>query len=108
VRPGDLVARLGGDEFGVILARVVSPDEATVVLQRLLAALGQPVEIAGLPRTPEASIGFTLCPADGADPDELMQHADVAMYLAKVGHTEVVRYDHPLEPPPPRPDHTRR
>jgi diguanylate cyclase (GGDEF)-like protein len=93
VRPGDTVARLGGDEFGVVLARVVSEDEAVAVLERLLAALGEPLEIAGLPLTPEASIGFALCPDDGADPEALMQHADVAMYLAKVGHTGVVRYD---------------
>jgi diguanylate cyclase len=93
VRPGDTVARLGGDEFGVILNRVVSEDEATVALHRLRAALGQPLDIAGLPLTPEASIGFALSPDDGADPEELMQHADVAMYLAKVGHIGVVRYD---------------
>ena len=87
------MARLGGDEFGVILNRVVSEDEATVALHRLLAALGQPLDIAGLPLTPEASIGFALIPDDGADAETLMQHADVAMYLAKVGHIGVVRYD---------------
>ena len=58
-----------------------------------LAALGQPLDIAGLPLTPEASIGFALIPDDGADAEALLQHADVAMYLAKVGHIGVVRYD---------------
>jgi diguanylate cyclase (GGDEF)-like protein len=97
VRKGDTVARLGGDEFGIILCRVVSEDDATHELLRLLGVMGQPLEIAGLPLTPEASIGFALSPDDGSDPDVLMQHADVAMYLAKVGHTEVVRYDPALD-----------
>ena len=92
-RPGDIVARLGGDEFGVIVNHVVSEDEAMAELHRLLGVLGQPLEVAGLPLTPEASIGFALIPDDGADADALLQHADVAMYLAKVGHTVVVRYD---------------
>ena len=94
LRPGDTVARLGGDEFGVVLTRVVSESEATVRLsQRLLAVVEQPLELAGLPITPEASVGFALCPDDGADLEKLLQHADVALHLAKVGHTGVVRYE---------------
>jgi diguanylate cyclase len=92
-RSGDTVARLGGDEFGVIMQNIVSEDEALAELRRLLEVLSQPIEIAGLPLTPEASVGLALCPDDGADADALLQHADVAMYLAKVGHSVVVRYD---------------
>jgi diguanylate cyclase len=92
VRPGDTVARLGGDEFGVVLTRVVSENEAVTALERLLRAVEEPLELAGLPITPEASVGFAVCPDDGAEPDRLLQHADVALHLAKVGHTRIVRY----------------
>ena len=92
LRPGDAVARLGGDEFGVVLTRVVSESEARTALERLLAVVQQPLELAGLPITPEASVGFALFPDDGPDFEKLLQHADVALHLAKVGHTGVVRY----------------
>jgi diguanylate cyclase (GGDEF)-like protein len=92
VRPGDTVARLGGDEFGVVLARVVSESEATAALERLLRVMEQPLELAGLPITPEASIGFALFPDDGEDPEKLLQHADVALDLAKIGENLNVRY----------------
>jgi diguanylate cyclase (GGDEF)-like protein len=92
VRPGDTVARLGGDEFGIVLTRVVSEAEAITALERLLRVIGEPLELAGLPITPEASVGFAVCPDDGDDADRLLQHADVAVHLAKVGRTGIVRY----------------
>ena len=93
VRPGDTVARLGGDEFGVVLARVSSEGEAVAALDRLRNAVGQPVQVGGLPLAPEASVGYALLPADGATADVLLQRADIAMYVAKAGHAGVVRYD---------------
>jgi diguanylate cyclase (GGDEF)-like protein len=93
IRPGDTVARLGGDEFGVILARAKNEQEATAALERLGAALAEPVQISGLPLSAEASIGYALTPDDGDDPETLLQRADIAMYVAKAGHTGVVRYD---------------
>ena len=93
VRPGDVVARLGGDEFGVVLARVTSENDALAALERLRAAVGEPVQVGGLPLAPEVSIGFALLPDDGAAPDVLLQRADIAMYVAKAGHAGVVRYD---------------
>ena len=47
----------------------------------------------GLPLSVESSIGFVLAPDDGIDVDDLLQHADVAMYVAKAQHVGVVRYD---------------
>jgi diguanylate cyclase len=93
VRPGDVVARLGGDEFGIVLARVTSENDALAALDRLRAAVGEPVQVGGLPLAPEVSIGFALLPDDGASPDVLLQRADIAMYVAKAGHAGVVRYD---------------
>jgi diguanylate cyclase len=93
IRPGDMVSRLGGDEFGVILSRVTGEAEATAALERLMATLEEPIQITGLPLSAEASIGYALTPADGDDAQILLQRADIAMYVAKAGHSGVVRYD---------------
>jgi diguanylate cyclase (GGDEF)-like protein len=89
-RPGDAVARLGGDEFGVILSRVSDPEE---VLRRLRNVIENEVEVSGLPLSTESSMGYVVIPDDGTDVDELLQRADVAMYVAKAQHAGVVRYD---------------
>jgi len=89
-RPQDAVARLGGDEFGVILSEVGDAEE---VLHRLRDIIEHEVEVSGLPLSVESSIGYVLSPDDGIDVDDLLQHADVAMYLAKAQHAGVVRYD---------------
>jgi diguanylate cyclase (GGDEF)-like protein len=90
VRPQDAVARLGGDEFGIILGDVTDPEE---VLRRLREVIEEDVDVNGLPISVESSVGFVVAPDDGTDVDDLLQHADVAMYLAKSQHTGVVRYD---------------
>ena len=90
VRPQDAVARLGGDEFGIILRDVVDAED---VLCRLRQVIQQDVEVNGLPISVESSIGFVVAPEDGSDVDDLLQHADVAMYLAKSQHAGVVRYN---------------
>jgi diguanylate cyclase len=89
-RPEDTVARLGGDEFGVILTGVTDPDEA---LWRLRDIIDREVEVSGLPLSIESSVGFVVAPDDGNDVDDLLQRADVAMYVAKGAHSGVVRYD---------------
>jgi diguanylate cyclase len=90
IRPEDAVARLGGDEFGVILCDVSDPEE---VLNRLRSVIEKEVEVSGLPVSTESSIGYVLVPDDGTDVDELLQRADVALYVAKAKHAGVVRYD---------------
>jgi diguanylate cyclase (GGDEF)-like protein len=89
-RDDDTVARLGGDEFGIVLRDV---DDADGALQRLREIIDHEVEVSGLPLSVEASIGYVLAPDDGTDVDELLQRADVAMYVAKSQHAGVVRYD---------------
>ena len=92
VREGDTIARLGGDEFGVILSGIHGPGEAAEVLGRLRATVSQPVQINRLPLAVEASVGFALAPEDGNDIGTLQQRADVAMYVAKRGHSGIARY----------------
>jgi diguanylate cyclase (GGDEF)-like protein len=90
MRLGDTIARLGGDEFGVVLPGV---RDAEPILRRLRQSIDAEVDVAGLPLSVQASIGFVIAPDDGADVDELMQRADVAMYAAKARHAGVMRYD---------------
>ena len=83
LRATDVVARLGGDEFVVILDQRGDVDEVQRVATDLLAALGQPMELAGHECHTTASIGIAMYPANGADAQTLTKNADMAMYLAK-------------------------
>jgi predicted signal transduction protein with EAL and GGDEF domain len=59
----------------------------------LRSVIDQELDVSGLPLSVEASVGYVVAPDDGETPDDLMQRADVAMYVAKEKHTGVVRYD---------------
>jgi diguanylate cyclase (GGDEF)-like protein/PAS domain S-box-containing protein len=83
VRPGDTVARLGGDEFTLLLADLGSADGVAVVLQRIEAALAPPVRALDHELYVTASIGVSIFPEDGTDPQTLVRNADTAMYRAK-------------------------
>jgi diguanylate cyclase (GGDEF)-like protein len=83
VRPSDLAARLGGDEFAVLLE---DADErrGTEVAHRIVALLSEAVTVNGQPCWVRASIGIASAGAgSGMDADDLMRHADIAMYRAK-------------------------
>ena len=83
LRADDTLARLGGDEFVLILTDIVRIEEIHVILDRVLAAVREPMLINDTPISVSASIGVTLYPDDSSDPDILLRHADQAMYLAK-------------------------
>ncbi len=82
-RQSDTLARLGGDEFTFLLPDVDHVEEATVVADKVLAALKQPFVIGGRDIFVSASIGISMYPDDGADVETLMKHADTAMYRVK-------------------------
>jgi diguanylate cyclase (GGDEF)-like protein len=79
---GDTLARLGGDEF-VALLPGCDAAHASLVAERILATLSQPITIADLTVTPTASVGIAVHPDDGHDFDTLLRQADAAMYRAK-------------------------
>ena len=83
LREGDTLARLGGDEFIAVLADLANTEDFQPVLERLLLATAKPVVIGELILHVSTSIGVTLYPQDTVDADQLMRHADQAMYLAK-------------------------
>ena len=83
LRSGDSVARVGGDEFNVLLDDVGSDNDAARVARTLLAEIGEPVDVDGQSIALSASIGISFYPQDASEVDELMTHADMAMYEAK-------------------------
>ena len=85
LREGDTLARVGGDEFVVVIADLERPQDFEPVVQRLLLAASQPVAIGRNTLQVSASIGVTLYPRDTVDAEQLLRHADHAMYLAKQG-----------------------
>ncbi|MGH9260992.1 MAG: diguanylate cyclase domain-containing protein, partial [Acidimicrobiales bacterium] len=83
VRESDTVARLGGDEFVVLLSGQRSAEDASVVAGKILAALTEPVAAGGRRFDIGASIGISIFPRDGTSAEQLLKHADAAMYRVK-------------------------
>jgi diguanylate cyclase (GGDEF)-like protein len=83
IRAVDTVARTGGDEFLLLITDIREPAQAAVIAAKIVAALDKPVSICATEVHTSASIGISLCPADGIDADSLVAHADEAMYFAK-------------------------
>jgi diguanylate cyclase (GGDEF)-like protein len=83
VREGDLLARLGGDEFAVLLEDVEGPREVEALTREITGVFRKPFEVGGRQLAITASVGVTVCPADGSDPTKLLDKADTALKQAK-------------------------
>jgi diguanylate cyclase (GGDEF)-like protein len=83
IGPEDLVGRVGGDEFAILLAGSSGVRNAHSIAEALLHQLNQPLQIAGHEIYLSASIGVSIFPQDGSNPDLLIQSADTAMYQTK-------------------------
>ncbi len=83
LRPTDTVARLGGDEFVVVAEDVESEEVALGVAGRILSQLGVPMRAGPSDLVVTASLGLTTTADPDAEPEELLQEADIAMYQAK-------------------------
>jgi predicted signal transduction protein with EAL and GGDEF domain len=83
VRETDMVARLGGDEFAILESVGASSGEAAALAIRIQAAMGEPFELDGQHFIIGTSIGISVAPEDGTDPDQLLKNADLALYRAK-------------------------
>jgi diguanylate cyclase (GGDEF)-like protein/PAS domain S-box-containing protein len=92
LRDTDTVARLGGDEFIIMLPDAATAQVVGEVAQRVLIEFSRPFRDGDQEMYVSASIGISLFPRDGSDPDELVKHADRAMYSAKDSGRNMYRY----------------
>jgi diguanylate cyclase (GGDEF)-like protein/PAS domain S-box-containing protein len=83
LRQGDTLSRIGGDEFVAVLTDLEHIEACEPVLARLLHSASNPILINGIELQVSASIGVTFYPMDNVDADQLIRHADQAMYMAK-------------------------
>ena len=83
VRGSDTVARLGGDEFTIILNELDDSTAAERIAENIIQVLRQPFQLGADIAHVSASLGITIFPDDSSDLDELIKHADRAMYVAK-------------------------
>lgn len=83
IRESDTVARVGGDEFTFVLNNIESGKAASLVADKIIAALSDPFDLKGRQCRVGGSIGISLFPDDASDLETLLRQADEAMYLAK-------------------------
>src|SRR5437870_4094505 len=95
IKPGDLIARLGGDEFAVIQTAIGSRADVEEFVTRIYEAIRRPYQCLGHHLSTDASIGIALAPEDGTELDQLIKHADLAMYAAKAEGRRVHRFFEP-------------
>jgi diguanylate cyclase (GGDEF)-like protein len=93
VRKSDTVSRLGGDEFAIVQVGNESQASPAVTLaSRLVEAIGAPYEIQGHQIVIGLSVGISVTPNDGCDPDQLLKNADMALYRAKADGRGTFRF----------------
>lgn len=98
---GDTLARTGGDTFAVMLGRA-DAQRATETARRILKELEEPFSMAGLPIELEGTVGIALFPGHGEEVDLLIQHAEVAVHLARRERSGVSLYTAEKDPYNPR------
>ena len=92
LRASDTAARLGGDEFGVLLCDPCDQARAELVADKILKTISEPFPIKGVNLRVTASMGIALHPEHAHNDEQLMQHANVAMYDAKTAQTGYACY----------------
>lgn len=94
LRPGDIACRLGGDEFVVALPGIDAFDDLTNVAKRLSQSISEPLTWRDEQLQAGTSIGISACSQGATSPDDLMRHADFALYEAKTkDRTKIACYD---------------
>ena len=97
-RASDTVARLGGDEFAIIATHLNNETDITLLAKKLITSFNEPFVFGNEKIMAHTSIGIALCPTHGHDPDELLRHADLALYQAKgAGRNNFKFYDSELD-----------
>ncbi len=92
LREEDLVSRLGGDEFTVILDDIKDTSYPSIVAQKIIDSLSQPIKLDDEMGYIGASVGIAIYPDDATDKENLVKNADMAMYAAKHGGKNIYQY----------------
>lgn len=83
LKKDDMLARIGGDEFVVILNAVKDKAYVGTVAERILSVIREPIAVHGYHLYTTASLGIAMYPEHGEHRNEIIKHADSAMYYAK-------------------------
>ncbi|MGE0200610.1 MAG: putative bifunctional diguanylate cyclase/phosphodiesterase [Candidatus Melainabacteria bacterium] len=93
-RESETLARMGGDEFAIIFQGGDSPKAIHSLVERLHTALEKPIALEGVFYTVDATMGVSLYPEHGRDPDLLLRRADIAMNRARQHKSHFAIFDH--------------
>ena len=94
-READTIARLGGDEFAIIMTGMDNPNDAVTLAKRIRKSITKPYEFDGHQVLADISIGISIAPVDGTEPDLLLKNADMALYGAKADGRGTYRFFEP-------------
>ncbi|MGE5494853.1 MAG: diguanylate cyclase domain-containing protein [Burkholderiales bacterium] len=83
VRKDDIVARIGGDEFAILIPGISDHSELALIAEKIISVMKRSIVIKGRYYKTGVSIGISVYPADGDDPEKLLQKSDLAMYNVK-------------------------
>ena len=95
IRDGDTLARMGGDAFAFILREIRQPEDALVVVNKLVKAIAKPFIIEQTELFITVSIGITLYPDDGDQPLSLIKNAEIALTRSKNGGRDTYQFYKP-------------
>lgn len=101
LRPEDTVARLGGDEFTLLLRNIERVEDAIHISNRILQTLSLPFTLENTDIFISTSIGIAMSGDPNHKPEDLLRHADIALYRAKAsgkGCYAVFSLEMPLQP----------
>jgi diguanylate cyclase (GGDEF)-like protein/PAS domain S-box-containing protein len=92
LKEGDTLARIGGDEFALLLPEISSHADAAQLASRILQKFEFPFNLGDREVFTSTSIGISVFPADGTEPELLMKNADVALHKAKDAGRSAFRF----------------
>ena len=91
-RSSDTLARIGGDEFTLVIEGLDETSELAVIAEKILQSFEQPFQLGNYKLEVSVSIGISVFPKDSSDVNELIRHADTAMYSAKESGRNTYRF----------------
>jgi len=91
-RSSDTLARLGGDEFTLVVEGLEDTSQLAIIAEKILKAFTDPFKLGSYKLDISVSIGVSVFPKDSSDINELIKHADTAMYSAKESGRNTYRF----------------